>query len=88
MMDHSSKSRVDFYAVGLSETPVYFQNGEVCCFRCKYRRSKTTNGHLRIICTQTYESLNEIDIYAQRGYDCQLKIQEEVIGAKDIKKEE
>ena len=66
------KNGVSHYSKGKKETIVNFPNKEICCFHCIYKRDKTTNGHLRIICIDTYESLNDIDIYSHRGIDCQL----------------
>lgn len=74
-----TKNGVEFYAKGNLTEPVYFPNGILCCNSCRFKRSKITNKHLRTICISTYESLSGIDIYTQRGIDCPLQIEEEVI---------
>lgn len=75
------KGEVKFYAVGLDVKKIYFPNGEVCCFHCPFRKEKNLI-HTYIICVKTYEPLNSIDIYNERGRDCPLEIQEEIADGK------
>ena len=72
------KGEARFYAVGLDVKRIYFPNGEICCNNCLYKRQKFVNGHINLICIDTYEPLNGIDIYNERGRDCPLEIQEEI----------
>lgn len=72
-----AKNGVEFYAEGVFEESTFFPNGIKCCDPCKHKRFKITNGNLRIICIKTFESLNLIDIYSDRGVDCPLKFRGE-----------
>ena len=73
---------VSFYLVGIDERKVFFQNGKVCCRECPYCKSKTVNGHLRILCIRTYEPLMELD---KLGADCPLSFTGEIVGNKEQK---
>nr|DAQ91655.1 MAG TPA: hypothetical protein [Caudoviricetes sp.] len=73
---------VSFYLVGIDERKVFFQNGKVCCRECPYCKSKTVNGHLRILCIRTYEPLMELD---KLGADCPLSFTGEIVGKKEQK---
>lgn len=72
------KGEVRFYAVGIYKRKIWFPNGEICCGNCPLKRQKFVNGHINLICIDTYEPLNDIDIYNERGQDCPLEIQEEI----------
>lgn len=76
------KGEVRFYAVGIYTRKIWFPNGEICCDNCTRKRQKFVNGHVNLICIDTYEPLNGIDTYHERGQDCPLEIQEEITDGK------
>ena len=74
-----TKNGVEFYAKGNLTEPVFSPTAYCAATPAGSKKAKPQIKHLRIICVHTYESLNDIDIYTQRGTDCPLEIEEELI---------
>lgn len=67
---------VDEYVIGRLIVPVHFPKGFDGCQNCTFKRYRITGGVTRTICSQTYESLDEIDRLYERGKDCPLVFEE------------
>lgn len=52
--------------------PVHFPKELEGCHACPFKRYRNTGSVTRIICSQTYEALDDLDRLRERGKDCPL----------------
>ena len=64
------------YITGRLIVGVSFPKGVEGCHHCIYKRYRSTSDTTRTICSQTYESLDNIDRLHERGKDCPLVFEE------------